>query len=106
VTRILRWEPHQSVRNPGGASPEVESTKCGYIHVAVTSRGARSWAPFPHTSRASGDSIAERVLSGPRLWGEGVQTEALKAVLDYMFSAGGRQRMEAVHAVEIPASGR
>ena len=41
-----------------------------------------------------------------RYWGQGVMTEALKAVIDYLFSKAGLNRIVARHNVNNPASGR
>lgn len=40
------------------------------------------------------------------LWGRGLMTEALQAVLDYLFDQVGFNRIEAEHDTENPASGR
>lgn len=40
-----------------------------------------------------------------RLWGQGIMTEALTAVLDYLFRVVGYERIVARHRLENPASG-
>ena len=41
-----------------------------------------------------------------RLWGQGIMTEALVAVEDYLFAKVGCNRIQAKHDVQNPASGR
>ena len=41
-----------------------------------------------------------------RLWGKGMMTEALRAVIDYTFEAMDINRIEAQHEIENPSSGR
>jgi len=43
---------------------------------------------------------------GRSWWGNGYISEALKAVVDYMFTNTDIERIEAYHAVENPASGK
>ena len=38
-------------------------------------------------------------------WGQGIMTEALRAVIDYAFSSLRLNRIEAIHEVDNPASG-
>lgn len=42
---------------------------------------------------------------GKRWWGQGIMTEALNAVMDYLFDAVGMHRIEAGHDPNNPASG-
>ncbi|HEY8392736.1 MAG TPA: GNAT family protein [Capillibacterium sp.] len=41
-----------------------------------------------------------------RYWNQGIMTEALKAVIAYLIKEVGFKRVQAVHQVENPASGR
>ncbi|MBR6186562.1 MAG: GNAT family N-acetyltransferase [Clostridia bacterium] len=43
---------------------------------------------------------------GRAYWGQGVMTEALRAVIDYLFDEAGLNRVAAYHDVNNPASGR
>ena len=43
---------------------------------------------------------------GRNWWGKGYVSEALKAVIDYMFTNTDIERIEAYHAAENPASGK
>ena len=42
---------------------------------------------------------------GKNWWGQGIMTEAMKAVMDYLFDEVGFQRIEAGHDPNNPASG-
>lgn len=42
---------------------------------------------------------------GKQWWGKGIMTEAMKAVMDFLFDEVGMQRIEAGHAPNNPASG-
>jgi len=43
---------------------------------------------------------------GKKYWGQGIATEALKAVLQYAFGIIGFNRIETYHSINNPASGR
>ena len=43
---------------------------------------------------------------GRKWWGQGYMSEAVKAVIDYMFANTDIERIEAYHSIENPASGR
>jgi len=43
---------------------------------------------------------------GRRWWGQGYTSEAVKAVIDYMFDNTDIERIEAYHSVENPVSGK
>ena len=51
------------------------------------------------------DSVEIGFCIGKAFWGQGVMTEAFRAVIDYLFGQVGVQRIEAGHDPNNPASG-
>lgn len=106
VTKYLTWTPHESVEQTRAllALWEEEAKKPDCYHWAITLRG-----------EVVGDislvSVkGERAVTGyclsRKCWGKGIMTEAYRAVLKYLFEEVGFHRIEAVHSVQNPASGR
>ena len=57
---------------------------------------------------AHDDAVAKAEIGyciGKRWWGQGIMTEALQAVMDYLFDEVGMNRIEACHDPHNPASG-
>lgn len=109
VTRYMRWTAHRTVD---------ETRKI----IADWSEGYRSaqnynWGICLQNGEMIG-SLGLAVINaydsnvnlgyciGKAYWGNGYAAEAVSAVLDYMFSHVGINRMEAFHSVGNPASGR
>ena len=53
-----------------------------------------------------GDALEPGYALSRAHWGHGYMTEALRAVVDYLFTAEGQTVLRCCHAVENPASGR
>lgn len=110
VTRYLTWPAHKSVT-------VTESVICGWL--AEYEKPERySWCmEWKETGEPIGSigavNLNERAgwveigyCMSRRLWGRGIMTEALVAVEDYLFARVGCNRIEALHDVQNPASGR
>ncbi len=108
VTRFLHWEAHKTVDESRAAIArrlEKYGKPDAYMWAITSKDGALMGAISAHIESET-DSIAMAgYCLGRAFWGKGYMTEALKAVLEYMFLRVGVNRIEAVHAVENPASG-
>ena len=110
VTRYLTWERHKS----------VEQTKTYLFDVIVSYEqdNRYSWGIELKETGGLIGSIGASIKNesprnasvgyclGERFWNKGYGTEALRAVIDYMFYDVNVNRLEAVHSVNNPASGR
>lgn len=109
VTRFLTWPTHQSVDVSrwvlGDWCPQYE--KPDYYQWAIVPRELGqpigSIAVVEHDDRIAMAHIGYAM--GRAWWGQGIMSEALGAVMDYLFDAVGVQRIEARHDPRNPASG-
>ena len=100
VLRYEDWEPHQ----------DMEYTR-GYI--SWITGGYESQETYRWGIELDGELIGD-ILGGGTLayylrkdyWSKGYATEAVKAVINYMFSEVGLDRVDARHAVKNIASGK
>ena len=109
VTRYMRWQPYESVDGVKTMLDEwIGSYKNdNYYH----------WAICPDEGEPIG-SVGVYIASehdhraglgyciGRNWWDKGYMSEAVKAVIDYMYTNTDVERIEAYHAVENPASGK
>lgn len=110
VTRFLSWPCH--------ASEEVSKELAAHWEEEAKAPDWYQWAIVPRDSGEPvgslgvvrrRDEIALCELGyciGKAWWGQGLMTEAVKAVIRYLFEAVGANRIEAHHDVNNPASGR
>lgn len=110
VTRFLTWQAHESVT--------VTETIISSWIAEYENHDRYSWCmewketgePIGSIGAVNRNERAGRVEIGycmsRRLWGQGIMTEALVAVEDYLFVRVGCNRIEAMHNVQNPASGR
>jgi len=108
VTRYLRFLPHQNIDETRSVLYQwIEDYKKGNTYL---------WGICLSTGELIGsigmfikeiDFSAEiGYCIGRNWWGKGYISEALKAVIDYMFANTDIERIEAYHAVANPASGK
>ena len=108
VTRYLTWEPHES----------REATRRLLVQWCAAYENPRvyQWAMdcrgqvigSLRVVRLSDESEYAELgyCMGYAYWNQGLMTEAVKAVIDYLFSEVGLHRVGISHAVKNPASGR
>lgn len=109
VTQFLTWPPH----------PSVEES-CRICRLFSTQIEAPIWQ-FAIELKATGQLVGGLMASviskdvgrcevgyciGRAFWGQGLMTEALEAVVQYLFDQGAMNRIEAWHDVKNPSSGR
>lgn len=111
VTRFLRWTPHPSVQDtrtllegwteqysqPDYYNWAVERREDGVLIGSIGAFG---------NSNPMDEMIEIGYCLGTAFWGQGYMTEALEAVLDFLFGTVGYRRIEAYHSTKNPASGR
>lgn len=110
VTRFLSWEPHADVE----VTRQVIS---GWIE-AYQKEGKCNWAiELKEISQVIGSlavvDLSERNLRcvlgycmGERFWGQGLMTEAVGRLIEFLFVEVGLNRVEAKHSTLNPASGK
>ena len=106
----MSWNPHKDLS-------ETEKIVGDWIN-AYTNDNSYNWAiELKGVDEIIGQisviSLDERYCScsvgynvSRSYWGKGIMTEALKAVITYLFEEIGINRIEARHNTENPASGR
>ena len=108
VTRFLTWEPH--------ASPEVTAELLSEWSAAYISPSNYSWV-MEFDGQCIGSISVVRYSDkheyaelgycmGYDYWNKGLMTEAVKAVIAFLFDEVGCHRIMIRHAVRNPASGR
>lgn len=108
VCRFERWQPHPSVDYSRGYIREV---------FGDYQSDRLYWWGIEHDGGLIGSICAVGVDDGDEKatlgyclarehWSQGYATEALKAVLAFLFEEVGFHRLEASHSVNNPASGR
>lgn len=108
VTRFLTWQPHESAEQtkrlltlwcseyekPDYYSWAIEFDKKIIGNISVVRCEDRS--EVAHLGYCMGFDY----------WGKGIMTEAVRAVIDYLFGEIGFHRITICHAVKNPASGK
>lgn len=109
VTRFLTWPPHSSVQVTEALlknwTARYEDPSC--YHWAITLKGQDEPVgdiSAVHVEESTGSAEIGYCLSR-KMWRRGIMSEALSAVMDYLFGIGFL-RVCACHDVNNPASGR
>ena len=107
VTKFLTWPPHSS---PAVTEALLETWTSNYANL-----NAYQWAitlqsvPIGSISVVSHDDRAEKAhigyCIGKRWWHQSYTSEALSAVIDFLFDEVGFQRIDSAHAIDNPHSG-
>lgn len=110
VTRFLTWPAHQNI----SITKEILSIWCGqYEYDNVYNWAIELNAEKQVIGGISVVALNENHLSceigyciSRKLWGRGIVTEAFKAIIEFLFSEVGMNRIVAKHDTNNPASGR
>lgn len=109
VTTYLTWPPHsdlsvtQAVLNCWVKDSEKETS---YHWMIVLKELGQPIGSIGVTALDEGVGKAEiGYCIGRDWWGQGIMTEALQAVMDYLFDEIGMNRVQACHDPRNPASG-
>lgn len=110
VTRFLTWPPHTSIE-------VTENLLTDWIS-RYEDGGYFNWVmEYKETGKAIGnisvvklhediDAADVGYCMSRKYWGQGLMSEALKGVMDYLFDVVGLNRVAANHDVNNPRSGR
>jgi ribosomal-protein-alanine N-acetyltransferase len=108
VTKYLTWNPHKSqdvTRNYLSIIlPEYESPDT--YRWAIELKGEVIGAIDAVDMDTENENCEIGYCMGKAWWGKGIMTEALKAVIDFMFTVPGFYCVHARHDEQNPASGR
>ena len=108
VTRFLSYQPHgslnvtQTLLEGWCAAYEKDGTYNWAMEFEGTVIGSISVVEFNERS----ERAALGYCMGYDYWNKGIMTEAVKAVIDFLFTEVGVNRVEISHAVKNPGSGR
>lgn len=108
VTRFLTWKPHQNIEVTkaviGSWLKDYKSS--GRCHWGIVLKGGSEPVGNIAVVASNGLHWAELGYCLSRAhWGQGLVTEAVRAVLAYLFEQVGVERVLARHDVDNPASG-
>ena len=109
VTKYLTWPAHSSITVSETVLKswlqEYEKESYSQWMIVLKERGEPIGSISVVNQR---DDIAEAEIGyciGKRWWHQGIMTEALGAVMDYLFDEVGMNRIEAKHDINNPNSG-
>ncbi|XOQ48934.1 MAG: hypothetical protein ACFWUM_08520 [Eubacteriales bacterium] len=109
VTKYARWKPHESIQDSLNLLEEwIKSySNPGYYSWAIARKeDNRMIGCIGITNVSDIDESGEvGYWLGKSWWGRGIMTEALKAVIRFVFEQCEFNRLEACHSVNNPASG-
>lgn len=109
VSRYMRWSPHKNVE-------ETKSVVKGWFNNYKDDH-TYHWGICLKDGEMIG-SVGIMIISehdfkgeigyciGRKWWGQGYTSEAIKAVIDYMYKNTDIERIEAYHSISNPASGK
>ena len=111
VTRFLTWPTHTGVdvTREVIASWLPHYAEDNYYHWTITrtSNGDEPLGDIAVVRQSEEASMAHIGYSlGRKWWHQGITSEALKAVMDYLFDVAGFDRIEARHDPDNPNSGK
>jgi len=109
VTRYMRWQAHKDAEESKTIIKEwFENYKNNHTyHWGICLENGEMIGSLGVIIIAEYDYKGEiGYCVGRKWWGKGYVSEAVKAVIDYMFTNTDIERIEAYHAVENPASGK
>lgn len=111
VTKYMTWPTHTSSEISAMVVNDwVSSYEKDYFYLwGITVRGEADVLIGIIGAHEPNDSIAKIEIGyciGRKWWHRGIMTEALKAVMDYLFDEVGMNRIEACHDPRNPNSGK
>ena len=108
VTKYLTWPPHGSVEvTKQLLTSWVESYKKGdyYQWMIVLKETGEPIGSIMANTMGRAQSAHIGYCIGKAWWHQGIMTEALQAVMDFLFEDVGMNRVEAKHDINNPNSG-
>lgn len=108
VTKFLTWPPHETVALTQKVLEgwEAEYTRPDYYHwMLVLKETGEPIGTLIATTVGRAQAAHIGYCIGSRWWHKGIMSEALKAVMDFLFDEVGYHRIEAMHDPNNPHSG-
>ncbi|NLP47365.1 MAG: GNAT family N-acetyltransferase [Clostridiales bacterium] len=108
VTRYLTWQAHKNINETARILGAwlAAYTADNYYHWAIEHKGEPiGGISLADISDRDGNAKIGYCL-GRAYWNKGFMSEALEAVLDFLFSRVSFKKLSAFHDIENPASGR
>ena len=110
VCKHMRWSPHKNKEETKEVISKWLDSYCKetFYHWAVTVKGKDEPIGAIGLFVVNEYDLCGDVgyCIGKKYWGQGIATEALKAVLGFAFETIGFNRIETYHSVNNPSSGR
>lgn len=110
VCRYMRWPQHKNIEETKMIiSDWLDSyNKLSFYQWAITLEGNDEPIGAIGLFVVNENDLCGDVgyCIGKKYWGQGIITEALKAILDFAFETIGFNRIETYHSINNPASGR
>lgn len=111
VTKYLTWEPHKDVEETGKILAEwIEGYSCGSRYNWAIALKESEDVVIGNISVPEQNPKVESVTIGYCLgknwWRQGIMTEAFKEVIRFFFEDEGANRVEALHDIRNPGSGK
>ena len=107
VSRYMSWEPHGTIKETERVLAEWVGAyvNSAYYHWGIEIGGELVGSIGAHNVNSTLRSCEVGYALSRDWWNQGIMTEALLALIDYLFETGFN-RVAAIHRVENPASGR
>ena len=109
VTKYMLFQPHrdisESVASIEKALGRYREGRCYRFCIALRDTDELIGVIEPLRFNESDNSCSFAYMLAQEFWGQGYGTEALRAVLDFLFGEMGMERVEADHMAENAASG-
>ena len=109
VTKYMLFSPHrdiaESVASIEKALRRYEEGRCYRFCIALRDTDALIGVIEPLRFNETDNSCSFAYMLAQEFWGQGYGTEALRAVLDFLFGEMEMERVEADHMAENTASG-
>lgn len=108
--RYLSWQAHSDVSETRKILSDWDKQykNNNYYHWCVTLKGSDETIGDICVGELfeSKECCEMGYVLSKKHWGKGIMTEALKAVIDYLFTKVGVHRIQALHHIDNPASGK
>lgn len=110
VTKYLTWPTHQSAAESEAVIsewlPDYEKEECYNWAIELKELGEIIGAISAFDINEKVEKLQVGYCIGKKWWNQGITTEALKAVMDFLFDEVGAKRIEARHDTQNVYSGK
>lgn len=108
VTKFLTWEPYKDIKDiEAFLSDQINGYKCLNVYHWAIEINNEMIGSISTTSIDEKNCNCEiGYCIGYDYWNKGITSEALRAVINFLFNEVGMHRITARHDIENPASGK